>query len=955
VQLFKCLIINKLKRPNSGEKTYLFYSPTSVYFDAVLYTKMLNMSKILRSLALLFCAGLFSFSTIAQTVIKGNVKNASNNEGVGAVSVEVKGTSLGTFTDPQGNFSLTVPKLPVTLVFTSVGFEAKEVTVSTNEMLQVDFKPLAALGQEVVVSASRVQQRILESPVTIERVNAAAIRNAPAASFYDVVANLKGVDVMASSLTFKTPTTRGFNGSGNTRFTQIVDGMDNQAPGLNFSVGSVIGLSELDVDNMELLPGASSALYGPGGMNGTLIINSKNPFKYQGLSFQIKQGVMHTDGAQRNVSPYYNWNVRWAKKIGEKFAFKITSELIQAKDWLGTDFRNYERQGTNGKLIPGNRQTDPNYDGVNVYGDETTADIRAVFAAIGQQAPFLQPYINSISGSPINVSRSGYNESEIVDPNTINYKVGGSLNYKVTDKIEAVLAGFWGTGNTVYTGSERYSLKNLKMAQYKFELNHKNWFFRAFTTQENAGESFNMTVTTRLANEAWRPSSSATNPTSGWYFIYGSTFLSQKLNGLSDQAAHDAARATADAGRPAANSPQFRQLFNQVASRPISKGGGLFLDKTDLYGVEGQYNLSELTKGFADVLVGANFRRYVLNSEGTLFADSAGVIPINEFGAYIQASKGFADDRIKLTVSGRYDKNQNFEGRFTPRATAVIKINNDNNVRLSFQTAYRFPSTQQQWISLDVGSNVRLLGGVKDLQDFYRFSTNPIYTLASVQAGAPVRTSFDAFKPESVTSYEVGYKGLLMDKKLLIDAYGYYGQYQNFIVRTLVAQSRTGNVADLANPALRQIFSVPDNTPNKVTTYGFGLSLDYRLPRGFVVSGNASSDVLSEIAPGFIANFNSPRYRTNLSIGNNAFAYKKRMGFNIIYRWQDSYFYESDFATGQLPAVQTVDAQISYRLPAAKSVFKIGANNLLNQYYRNGFGNPMMGGLYYVSYGYNIF
>src|SRR5205085_6004350 len=128
------------------------------------------------------------------------------------------------------------------------------------------------------------------SPVTIERVNSAAIRNSATTSYYDVVANLKGVDMVTSSFTFKTPSTRGFNGSGNLRFNQFVDGMDNQAPGLNFSVGSIIGLTDLDVESMELLPGASSALYGSGGENGTLLINSKSPFKYQGLSFQIKEG-----------------------------------------------------------------------------------------------------------------------------------------------------------------------------------------------------------------------------------------------------------------------------------------------------------------------------------------------------------------------------------------------------------------------------------------------------------------------------------------------------------------------------------------------------------------------------------------------------------------------------------------------------------------------------------------
>lgn len=912
------------------------------------------MSKKLRYLALTIAAGFLSLISFAQQVtIKGNVKNASNSESIGSVNVEVKGTAKTTFTDGNGNFTLTVPSLPVTLIVTSVGYETQEF-IANDATVQINLKTSVALGQEIVISASRLPQRILESPVTIERVSTAAIRNTPAASFYDIVQNLKGVDLMTSSLTFKTPTTRGFNGSGNTRFTQLMDGMDNQAPGLNFAVGGFVGLSELDVDNMELLPGASSALYGPGGMNGTLLINSKNPFKYQGLSFQIKTGMMHTDKRQRSqVGGYHNWSVRYAKKVSEKFAFKITSELIEANDWVADDTRNYLRNGTLGKLIPGTRQTDPGYDGVNVYGDETNIGFATLMNGIGAQAPFLRPFINTLTAAnPTGIiSRTGYNESEIIDPVTLNFKVGGSLNYKLSDKTEAILMGYWGTGNSVYTGSERYSLRNLFMGQYKLELNNKKWYFRAYTTQENSGDSYNATVAARLTTEQLSPSTA-------WFPLYGQTYLAQRLAGVSEADAHTAARATADATRVGANTVQFQNAFKNITSRPIGAdpvkaGGAKFLDKSDLYAVEGQYNISDITKGFAEVLVGGNFRRYVLNSQGTLFADSAGAIGINEFGGYIQASKDITN-KLKLIISGRYDKNQNFKGRFTPRATATYKVSETGTIRASFQTAYRFPSTQQQWISLDVGSNVRLLGGNNDLKDFYKFASNKVYTLASVQAGAPVQANFDDFKAEAVTSYELGYKGLHANKKLLIDVYGYYGQYQDFIVRTLVAQPKDGNLANIGVTANRQIFSVPVNSTDKVTTYGWGIGLDYRLPNNFNIAANVSSDVLQDVAAGFVAFFNSPKYRTNMTLSNSSFGYKNRMGFGVTYRWQDAYFYEGDFGNGELPAVQTVDAQFSYRLPAAKSTFKLGANNLFNQYYRSGFANPMIGGLYYASYAYNF-
>jgi outer membrane receptor protein involved in Fe transport len=766
--------------------------------------------------------------------------------------------------------------------------------------------------------------------------------------------NLKGVDLMASSLTFKTPTTRGFNGSGNARFTQLIDGMDNQAPGLNFSVGGVIGLTELDVDNMELLPGASSALYGPGGMNGTLLINSKNPFKYQGLSFQVKTGMMHTDKYERNkVGSYNNWAIRYAKKVSEKFAYKMTTELIQAKDWIGNDYRNYARTGTTGKLIAGNRQTDPGYDGINVYGDETTIGWGALlgnFSALYGTTAINNEIATMPAGQVI--SRTGYKESEIIDPNTLNYKVGGSLNYKLSDNTEMSLSGTWGTGNTVYTGSERYSLKNLKIGQYKFELLNKKWLLRASTTQENSGDSYNATVAARLTNEALLPSTT-------WFPTYASVYLTQKLvNGMGTLNAHNAARTFADATMPAVGSSAFTNAFNKVIGKPIGAdpikaGGARFLDKSDLYNVEGQYNLSSITNGFADVLVGANFKRYVLNSQGTLFADSAGTIGINEYGGYVQATKEITS-KLKLIGSIRYDKNQNFKGRFTPRATATYKVSDNGTIRASFQTAYRFPTTQQQWINLDVGSNVRLLGANNDFATYYKYNTNPIYSLSSVLAGAPVKTILPEFKAESVTSYELGYKGLHANKKLLIDLYGYYGQYQNFIVRTLVAQPKDGNIANIGVAANRQVYSIPTNDPGKVTTYGWGAGLDYRLPRNFNVSANLSSDVLDNVTAGLVAFFNSPKYRTNITLSNSSFGYKKRLGFAATYRWADAYFYDGDFGNGPLPSVQTVDAQVSYKLPAVKSTFKIGANNLLNQYYRSGFGNPMIGGLYYAAYAYNF-
>jgi hypothetical protein len=132
----------------------------------------------------------------------------------------------------------------------------------------------------------------------------------------------------------------------------------------------------------------------------------------------------------------------------------------------------------------------------------------------------------------------------VIDPLTVNVKLTGALHYKLSDKTEASFVANWGTGNSVYTGSDRYSLNELKMGQYKLEVKSKNWFVRAYTTHENSGNTFNATITTRLFNEAVKASTS-------WYPQYLAAYASYRDAGmLPDNAAHNAARAASDAGRP---------------------------------------------------------------------------------------------------------------------------------------------------------------------------------------------------------------------------------------------------------------------------------------------------------------------------------------------------------------------------------------------------------------------
>lgn len=903
------------------------------------------MKKIyLLSMAISAITVITAYSQSKPISIHGKIVDQSTGSALPGVSIQVKGKNTGAVSDSLGSFRLNVPALPANLILSNISYEEKEVIVSEAN-ITIQLKPVTSELAPVIVGW-KVPVRMLDAAFSAERMGLKHIRNLPTTSPYEGTAYLKGVDVTTSGLLFKTPSTRGFNGSGSSRVNQIVDGMDNQAPGLNFFVGNFTGPSDLDVESIELLPGASSALYGPGGMNGTIIINSKSPFTHPGLSVHVRQGVMHVDNRQRDISPYHDFSFRWAKNINNRFAFKIGAQYTGAKDWLANDSSNYLRGGTSGKLIPGTRMTDPNYDGVNVYGDETSVDLRQFIGAIAlsyppgspQQQAILQIY-NSMQ-NPTPVSRTGYSEKDLIDPNTFNAKLNGALHYKINPKLEAILMGNWATGNTVYTDDNRYALKGIKIGQYKFELKHKNWFLRSFTTQEDAGEAYSATVATQMFNEAWKRSYDPANPSSSWYLQYAGAYIQAIGLGASNIVAHNNARAYADRDRPQPGSPIFKELFEKVRKTPIPNGG-LFKEKSQLWMTEGQYKIGDANKN-AEVIAGMNYKKYLLDSDGTLFIDTLQKIGINEFGGYMQVTRKLFKGNVTLTGSGRFDKNENFKLQFTPRAAVLISVKKDHKIRFSYQTAYRFPSNLSQWIRLNVGGDYMLLGGLPWVMDYMQADKDPVYQVD--QNGIPSASKYEykEFKPETMRSFELGYKALI-NERLLIDAYGYMGKYEDFIGRIGLIQPATG-----------EVYSIVVNSTNKVKTHGFGVGMNYDLKKNYSVFFNAYSDVITDVPAGFKSYFNAPKYRWNAGIANSGLGKKERVMFNILARWQEGFNWEGELANGPLPSFISFDAQVSYKFQRTKTLVRLGGTNIFNHYYKNAYANPMIGGLYYASFIYNL-
>ena len=938
------------------------------------------MKTILKLFTMLFCVVSF-----AQTTIKGKITDNTGLPLPGA-NIIIVGTNTGTVSDFDGNYSLkTELNPPFSVRISYAGFQTQTIEVtSNNQTIDAQLSEGNELD-EVVISASRTPERIFESPVTVERFGLKEIKNTASADFYDGLENLKGVDINTNSLTFKSINTRGFATFANTRFMQLVDGMDNSAPALNFPLGNLLGMTETDVNSVELLPGASSALYGANAFNGILFMQSKNPFDNAGISAYVKKGITSQKAAGDN--PYTDFGIRMAYKFSEKFAAKVNFAYLKGTDWAANDTR-----GKNGdNFIDGSstRENDPGYDGVNTYGEIASTRLSAVAENPDFLSQLPNPALADLLPLDAVVSRTGYDEADLTDYNAESIKADWGLYFRPWENdFEIQYVGKIGSGSTIYQGSNRYSINNFFLQQHKLEIKNNNFFVRGYVTADNAGDSYDLVFTGVNINRQWKDDNQ-------WFGEYAGAYIQATLAGNTGNEAHAFARQAADTGRLMPGTPEFEAALEKVTSDPDVLSGSKFRSESKIYHSDANYNFSHLID-FADIQVGGSYRQYQLNSFGSIYTDRLEGIDYSELGFYTQLQKKFLeDDRLKVTASIRYDKSELFDAFLSPRVSLGYNIGNDenHNIRASFQTGFRNPDTQALYIGLNAG-RIILLGSAPDNPErenrsfpinsalgemivggsSVQFSGSNAYnnsfTASSASAFAASQNPADLeianpsiVKPEQVSSYEVGYRGKV--EGLIIDASAYFNQYQDFISTVDVVapfygdvqltQNVPGSSIPLAIAALAgsdfQAYRAYTNTDADVSSYGASIGVSTKILNGFDLGANytyAKLDFDREANPDFQTNFNTPEHKFKASFGKTELF--KNFGFNLAWRWSDTYVWEASFVNGVVPSFNVFDAQINYIVPSLKSAFKVGAANLLNEEYFTAAGTGYIGAQYYVSW-----
>ncbi|MDR9488544.1 TonB-dependent receptor [Salibacter sp.] len=931
----------------------------------------------LRSILAIIFWALAGFA-FGQNVIEGQIIDKTTGETLIGATVVIKGTSTGGTTDFDGNFSVKTDKEPpLTLVMSFMGYKKQEIEVTDfSDKIKIKLESDNVLLDAVEIVDTRITDRQKQAPLTVETMDVIAIKEAPSGNFYESLGTLKGVDMTSASLGFKVINTRGFNSTSPVRSLQLIDGVDNQSPGLNFSLGNFLGASDLDVKSVDIIAGASSAYYGPGAFNGVINMTTKDPFVFQGLSGSVKVG-------ERNM---LEGAIRWAQAIKnkdgeEKFAYKINAFYLQADDWEAENY-NPVFDSESAKSNPGG------YDAVNIYGDErvqSNADESSIFGAIDY------PGLNTFH-------RTGYKEVNLADYNTQNAKLGVALHYKFREDLRAIVASNYSTGTTVYQGDNRYSLKDIQFFQNRFEIRQDDkWFFRAYATHENSGNSYDIVTTAIRLQEAsmgdvdWNdtykqkwgsdlgsqvralpgyPNRSNYDNAKQWQEIGLNPFLNQHRDSIVryhqlNRQYTDSQLVSKDKARYYPGTAKFDSAFNNITSKKFTDGGSLFYDRSALYHVQGEYKFEP---SWATIRVGGSARLYTPDTRGTIFSDTleytrqqtdSGTIVTDssykeitnfQYGVYAGLERYFFKEQIKASATLRMDKNENFDYIFSPALTMVYTPNEKHTFRTTFSSAVRNPTMADQFLYYDVGRAI-LLGGLNGYDSLVTAKSFES-TLSSLNQDSLDYFNVDPIKPEQVRTLELGYRGIF-NKKVFVDASYYHSWYTNFIGYQIGIDAEFTNNSFLSK---YQPYRISTNAQSIVTTQGFSIGANYYFAKKLTLNGNYSwNKLVSGDDDPIIPAFNTPEHKYNLGVSGRELSWgflpvPGFFGFSVNYKWVEGFVFEgSPQFTGPIDSYGLVDAQINYNWPRINTTFKLGASNLLNNEVYQVYGGPRVGRLAYFS------
>ena len=841
---------------------------------------------------------------------------------------------------------------------------------------------------EVIVSASRIEESIFKAPISVTKITALQLQNSPSIELISSLARYKGIDVSQSSWFVTSLSTRGFNSAKAERLLQLADNVEFMSPTSSLYGGNWMGTPDLDIDNIEVIYGANSALYGSGALNGVVLMTSKDPFKNQGITASVR-------GGSRSL---FDTQIRYAQVFAKRFAFKLNANFITGNEFLGESdaaIKSVTEGGLVGSDAANNAYGSPfGWNKINYFGDIGSTITNPDFTKYND-------------GKPYRIYMPGFKESEILSANSGskfgffgdsfkagNLRLNPSLHFKINEKTKASYEYRKSIGNGVFQSTSRFAWREMQYDLHKIEIKNDRWFVRAYSMYDYGGKAYELGgVANALQNMRITDPNNGTFPTiaanyfNAWNQIFSAArsngfgggnlagvFMPDAVNGgvptaftlpniQGGQSIENAAKLAFDLTQ----NLQIKQIqgasvptvFERVTQQVANGIGDLKVNGTNIKGAafaNTARNIDfsaqrEFRFKTTNVVVGGAYRTYLLKSNGTLFSDGI-YSPLNteqrnaitnwESGVYGQVQQKLLNEKLTLAAAARLDAFKNFDAKLSPRISAVYSSGN-HNFRANYSTAYRAPAQLDQYIYLDYGS-ILLIGNTQN-------------GFKGLNSAGTAPYEVKKLAPEKMNSWELGYKALLT-KDLQIDLSYYRSLYNGFIgiVRFQGREdgvmpegnftgTKTGDWAKPSTDRTRGRFiQTWANFDKPVTTQGAFISADYRLNKNISLYGNYTWSKISDIK-GLIAGFNTPKHKFNL--GANGLI-MKNLAYSINYRWSDTYTYFMPFDEGKIMAFGTLDAQVNYHAKPLKTTFKLGGMNLTNSKAITVYGSAPISRIVYV-------
>lgn len=893
---------------------------------------------------------LHSFSEVsAQSIIRGFVFDASTNERMIGAKVSVDRLDIEAFTNVDGRFIINADLTEaLVLDITAKGYQSRSVTIYDTTVITVRLEHIFAQGYRNLSHHEAIKGSILNSDRNVDKIQGAELFAIANGQMLGGISNYASVYGYHSGLNNQVLGIREFTTAGADRYLTTVNGIDARLAGFGSVLGGFSAPADIDIASIELIAGCATSVFGEGAYQGSMSIQTKDPWNFSGLEARVYGGSSSALDAQMRFAQPFGKSRNWAVSASAQFQ------------------RIDDQAGVNEY---GQHLSSVNLDStIENPGNRFNSDQQALLSE------FSHWLNNSGQGADPGIlfpAHKGFTESEVFENEGRKLKLAAALHFKPSKNTEIKYAFRMSNGSMVYTNEQRYALHNLTWHEHNITAKGSNWNISAYGSFESTGNSYSIARNADLINEhgsqvfADRFLLDYADSLKVWSGNFGS--------GVHDSL-QDRARSTALENARAEWLAPGTATFDSIAelgqNRNGSMNGAGFRSRSNRQGILGSYRFD---LNWLQVHLGANFKRNAPVSDGFLFSDTTD-ISFLEYGGWTNFNFKLLKDRIEINAGLRVEKSDLTKIQIAPRVSVRFRIK-EHALRASFNSGIRSPTYWEFFRSASTNDPSMLgnSGGVANvLNSILASELRGIHTEAvqngNWPAGCPEgdleclrahlasrisNSELAQLQPERVNSVELGYRSVLW-KNFYLDLSVYHSWHYNLISYsqyTLLSGSENDPetlVSNLVDSVADHQILVPSNSDQVHRTIGGSLLATYHFSDKIWANFNYSYSQLLD------ASSSSPSIGTNvpsskINVGIRVKDLWQHLGFSLNYQFVGNYNWVGISTTETIPAYSVLDAQISYRIPVMYSTFRIGGSNIINSPIRQMAGGPSLNATFYAA------